>query len=202
LTLDVTSKSSIDAAVAAAVEKFGRLDVVVNNAGYTLSGDTENATDEQERQEIETLFWGPVRISKHAMRVMRDENPKTGQQGGVVLNVTSLGGFVGWPGAAFYHAGKFALEGFTESVAKEMRPEWNSKRLPYSLLSVRENADTKGQSTFASSSPAAYRLTTQPPARLTLRRIRPTPLPTRPAAFWPRTDRTPRPGRNGRGRRR
>ena len=126
LALDVTSKSSVDAAIAAAVAKFGRLDIVVNNAGYTLAGDTENATEEQERQVFETLFWGVVRISKHAMRVMRDDNPKTGQQGGVVLNITSLGGFIGFPGAAFYHAGKFAVEGFTESVAKEMRPDWNS----------------------------------------------------------------------------
>ena len=135
LALDVTSKSSVDAAIAAAVAKFGRLDIVVNNAGYTLAGDTENATEEQERQVFETLFWGVVRISKHAMRVMRDDNPKTGQQGGVVLNITSLGGFIGFPGTAFYHAGKFAVEGFTESVAKEMRPDWNSKSDSFLLSS-------------------------------------------------------------------
>jgi len=129
LALDVTSSQSTNAAVAAALERFGRIDVMVNNAGYALEGDTENATEDEERAEMETLFWGPVRLSKHAMRIMRDENPKTGQQGGVVLNVTSVGGFVGFPGSAFYHAGKFAVEGFTESVAKEMRPEWNSEYL-------------------------------------------------------------------------
>jgi NAD(P)-dependent dehydrogenase (short-subunit alcohol dehydrogenase family) len=127
LPLDVTSASSVDSAMAAALQAFGRLDVVVNNAGYALSGDTENATDEQARREVETLFWGPVRITKHAVRIMREENGRTGPRGGVVLNVTSMGGFSGYPGTAFYHASKFAVEGFTESVAKEMRPEWNSE---------------------------------------------------------------------------
>jgi NAD(P)-dependent dehydrogenase (short-subunit alcohol dehydrogenase family) len=121
LALDVVSQASVDAAVAAALEAFGRLDVVVNNAGYGLQGDTENATEAQERREMETLFWGTVRITKHAMRVMREH------RGGLVMNVTSVGGFLGLPGNAFYHAGKFAIEGFTESVAREVRPEWNSE---------------------------------------------------------------------------
>lgn len=59
----------------------------------------------------------------------REENPKTGQQGGVIMNVSSMGGFIGFPGSAYYHTSKFAVEGFTESVQKEMRPEWNSKDL-------------------------------------------------------------------------
>jgi NAD(P)-dependent dehydrogenase (short-subunit alcohol dehydrogenase family) len=124
LALDVTSQASVDAAVATALQTFGRLDVVVNNAGYGLQGDTENATEEQERRQMETLFWGTARITKHAMRVMRENG------GGLVMNVTSVGGFAGLPGNALYHAGKFAVEGFTESVAKEVRPEWNSE---YSL---------------------------------------------------------------------
>ncbi|KAI0169621.1 short-chain dehydrogenase/reductase-like protein SDR [Hypoxylon sp. FL1284] len=123
--LDVTSEASIDAAVA----KFGRIDVMVNNAGYALQGDTESALqpegEAQARQVVETNFWGTARLSMHAVRLFREENAKTGQQGGVVLNVTSLGGFAGFPGTAFYHAGKFAVEGFTESVAKEVRPDWN-----------------------------------------------------------------------------
>lgn len=127
--LDVTSEESIDAAVNTAVSKFGRIDVVVNNAGYALQGDTESSLEgegkAQARQVVETNFWGTARLSIHAMRVFREENPKTGQQGGVVLNVTSLGGFAGFPGTAYYHAGKFAVEGFTESVSKEVKPEWN-----------------------------------------------------------------------------
>lgn len=127
--LDVTSEDSIDAAVNAAVSKFGRIDVLVNNAGYALQGDTESALlpdgQSQARKVVETNFWGTARLSLHAIRIFRDENPKGGQQGGVVLNVTSLGGFAGFPGSAFYHAGKFAVEGFTESISKEVRPDWN-----------------------------------------------------------------------------
>ncbi|KAH8899761.1 short-chain dehydrogenase/reductase-like protein SDR [Thozetella sp. PMI_491] len=124
LPLDVTSTESVDAAIAAALAKWGRLDVVVNNAGYTLQGDTENAAEEDTRRIVETDFWGTVRVTKHAMRVLREENPKTGQQGGVVMNVTSLGGRVAFPGNAFYHSSKFAVEGFTESVSREVRPDW------------------------------------------------------------------------------
>ncbi|KAI1773197.1 NAD(P)-binding protein [Hypoxylon cercidicola] len=127
--LDVTSEDSIDAAVNTAVSKFGRIDVLVNNAGYALQGDTESALlpegQAQARNVVETNFWGTARLSLHAVRILRDENPKVGQQGGVVLNVTSLGGFAGFPGTAFYHAGKFAVEGFTESIRKEVRPDWN-----------------------------------------------------------------------------
>ncbi|KAK0715541.1 short-chain dehydrogenase [Lasiosphaeris hirsuta] len=126
LALDVTSRASLDAAVAAALERFGRLDVVVNNAGYALVGDTENAADADARRVLDTNFWGTVDLTKHAMRVLREDNGANGgQQGGVVVNVTSLGGRAAFPGNAFYHAAKFAVEGFTESVAKEVRPEWN-----------------------------------------------------------------------------
>ncbi|KAL2024562.1 hypothetical protein VTK56DRAFT_7605 [Thermocarpiscus australiensis] len=125
LSVDVTSSQSVDNGVTAALARFGRLDVVVNNAGYSLFGDTENATEDAARHVIETMFWGTVRLTRHAMRIMREVNPQNGPQGGVVLNVSSMGGRVGIAGNAFYHAGKFAIEGFTESVSKEVRPEWN-----------------------------------------------------------------------------
>lgn len=130
--LDVNSSESIRKAFDSALAKFGRVDVVVNNAGYGLMGDAESfittAEDLAKAQNIvQTNFWGTAQVSAHAVRVFRDENPKTGQIGGVVLNVTSIGGFAGFPGSAFYHASKFAVEGYTESLSKEMRPEWNSK---------------------------------------------------------------------------
>lgn len=127
LQLDVTSIPSIDAAIDATLAKYGRIDVVVNNAGYTLAGDTESAEDGESRAVFDTNFWGMVDVSKRALGVFRDENPKTGQQGGVIVNVSSLGGWAGFPGQAFYHASKFAMEGWTESVAKEVPSSWNSK---------------------------------------------------------------------------
>lgn len=127
LELDVTSIPSIDAALRATLDKFGRIDVVVNNAGYTLAGDTESAEDGESRAVFDTNFWGMVDVTKKALRIFRDENPKTGQQGGVVVNVSSLGGWSGFPGQSFYHASKFAMEGWTESVAKELPASWNSK---------------------------------------------------------------------------
>ncbi|KAK3896682.1 hypothetical protein C8A05DRAFT_20396 [Staphylotrichum tortipilum] len=126
LIVDVTSRQSIDDAVEGALARFDRLDVVVNNAGYSLRGDTENATEDAARHLVDTMFWGTVRLTQHAMRVMREVNPGNGPQGGLVLNISSMGGRIAFPGNAFYHAAKFAIEGFTESVSKEVRPEWNT----------------------------------------------------------------------------
>lgn len=134
LALGVTSVSSIETALSETLTKFGRIDVVVNNAGYTLVGDTEAAEDAESRALFDTNFWGMVDVSKRALGIMRDENAKgDGQQGGVILNVSSMGGFMGFPGSSFYHASKFAMEGWTESVAKELPVEWNSKLTPDGL---------------------------------------------------------------------
>lgn len=127
LELDVTSQTSIDAAVAAAVEKFGRIDVLVNNAGYGLMGDAEGTSDAEAREIMDTNFWGAVNMTKAVLPVFRDVNPAG--DGGVVVMVSSMGGFIGFPGSTYYHASKFAMEGFTESVAKEMFPEWNIRFL-------------------------------------------------------------------------
>lgn len=72
-----------------------------------------------------------VNVTKMTLGIFRDENLKTGQQGGVVVNVSSLGGWSGFPGQSFYHASKFAMEGWTESVAKELPASWNSKCIYY-----------------------------------------------------------------------
>ena len=76
---------------------------------------------------MDTNFWGMVDVSKRALGIMRDVNRKSGQQGGVILNVSSMGGWFGFPASAFYHASKFAMEGWTEAVASELPTEWNSK---------------------------------------------------------------------------
>jgi NAD(P)-dependent dehydrogenase (short-subunit alcohol dehydrogenase family) len=102
LQLDVTSKDSIVKAVGDAVEKFGRLDVAVNNAGYTIMGDTEVIPEADSRTLLETLFWGPVFLIQEVVRVFRDVNP---QQGGTVINMSSMGGSITVAGNSFYHAG-------------------------------------------------------------------------------------------------
>lgn len=123
----MTSISSVKAAFAAAAQHFGQefyLDVVVNNAGYSLSGDTEAATEEEAHQEMETLFFGTARVTTRAIEIMRQGKD---QRGGLIVNLSSLAGLCGFPGHAYYHASKFAVEGFTESVAREMHPDWNSE---------------------------------------------------------------------------
>ncbi|KAK6206507.1 hypothetical protein LQW54_007689 [Pestalotiopsis sp. IQ-011] len=120
LALDVTSASSITAALDAAASRFSGVDVVVNNAGYALVGDTEAAGDGEARALMDTNFWGMVDVSKRALGMMRE-----GGRGGVILNVSSMGGWMGYPANSFYHASKFAMEGWTEAVAKELPVEWN-----------------------------------------------------------------------------
>jgi NAD(P)-dependent dehydrogenase (short-subunit alcohol dehydrogenase family) len=96
LKLDVTSLESIESAFSQSLATFGRIDVVVNNAGYTLVGDTEATGDAEARALMDTNFWGMVDVSKRAVGVMRDENLKNGgQRGGVILNISSMVGWVG-----------------------------------------------------------------------------------------------------------
>ncbi|TFK79829.1 NAD-P-binding protein, partial [Polyporus arcularius HHB13444] len=101
------------------------LDVVVNNAGYAVSGVVEGVSDEEARKQIEVNFWAPVKISREAVRWFRENNPP--RQGGRVLNISSCGGFISNPTLAYYSASKFALEGFSEGLNKEMDPSWNIK---------------------------------------------------------------------------
>ena len=139
LPLDVTSPSSISAAFASAADYFGNqggggklhIDIVINNAGYSLSGDTESATEEETHQEMETLFFGTARVTTRAIEVMRQSDDR---KGGVIFNISSLAGLCAFPGHAYYHAAKFAVEGFSESVAKEVHPDWNSGCPPSSPL--------------------------------------------------------------------
>lgn len=133
LALDVTSVASIETAFASAAKHFGtdfHLDVVVNNAGYSLSGDTEAVTEEEMQREMDTLFFGTARVTMRAVEIMRQAKD---HRGGLIFNISSLAGLIGFPGHAHYHAGKFAVEGFSESVAREMHPDWNS-RFSLSLL--------------------------------------------------------------------
>ncbi|KAH7371134.1 hypothetical protein BKA66DRAFT_573088 [Pyrenochaeta sp. MPI-SDFR-AT-0127] len=120
--LDVTKKDSIDQAFDAAIKKFKRVDVVVNNAGYGLSGPFETLSDHQIRQQMEINFFGLVDVTRKAMETMRDL-----KTGGVIQQITSIGGQLGVPNFSIYCASKWAVEGFTEAISKEVKPEWGIK---------------------------------------------------------------------------
>ncbi|KAL9619772.1 MAG: hypothetical protein Q9160_005608 [Pyrenula sp. 1 TL-2023] len=125
LALDVASPTSVDEAFNSAAVYLGpnyHIDVLVNNAGYSLSGDTEAATELEMHDEMETLFFGTVRVAMNAVKIMRQRKD---QRGGVIFNISSVAGVCAFPGHAFYHASKFAVEGWTDSVAREMHEDWN-----------------------------------------------------------------------------
>ena len=102
LQLDVTSPASISQCIKAAVDRIGCIDVLINNAGYGLFGDTEGVHDRLAREAFETNFWGPVNLTKEMVGVFRDVNPKG--RGGAVVQISSFGGWIGYPGGAFYYA--------------------------------------------------------------------------------------------------
>lgn len=114
--LDVRSGESAAACVDAVLERAGRLDVLVNNAGYVLGGALEATTLEEAKAQFETNFWGAVRMIHAALPAMRK------QGGGQIINITSLVGLVPVPFLGFYSASKFALEGYTEALRHEVRP--------------------------------------------------------------------------------
>ncbi|RHZ43172.1 uncharacterized protein CDV56_101290 [Aspergillus thermomutatus] len=143
LSLDVTSKPAIHDTLSAAVAKFGRLDVVVNNAGYVLMGDTEAIPESDARLQLDTIFWGPALISQEAVRIFREVNPAGA--GGTIAQISSIGGYMAFPGSAFYQAGKFALGGFTESFAKEMHPDWRIRFLVVAPGGIKSNFGGNGQ---------------------------------------------------------
>ncbi|KAJ7862637.1 hypothetical protein B0H14DRAFT_3611633, partial [Mycena olivaceomarginata] len=125
--LDVTKVAEIKTVFDAARTHFGRLDVVVNNAGYGILAEIEATPDEDARQNFEVQFWGPVNITREAIKFLRDVNPAG--HGGLIINISSAGGYLANPALAFYNASKFALEGFTQAFAREMLPEWNIRGL-------------------------------------------------------------------------
>ena len=123
LKLDVTDQQQVDAAFKAALDKFGRIDVVVNNAGYGLAGVFEELTEQQIKTQMDVNFFGLIRVTKKAMEVMREQKPS----GGLIQQVTSIGGQRGVPYFSLYCASKWAVEGFTEAVNQEVKPEWGIK---------------------------------------------------------------------------
>jgi len=117
IEMQLTDEQSVADAINATVAKFGRIDNVVNNAGYGLVGGLEEITDAEARQNFEVNVFGSLNVIRHAMPHLRK------QRSGHIFNISSVAGFTGgFPGFGIYCATKFAVTGFTESLAIEAKP--------------------------------------------------------------------------------
>ena len=115
IQLDVNDDRSVSSAIDSIVKENGRIDVLVNNAGFDLFGSLEELTIEEIKGQFETNFFGAARVTKSVIPTMRK------QGSGIIINVSSIGGRIGLvPCNTMYHASKFALEGFTESLRHEL----------------------------------------------------------------------------------
>ena len=116
LQLDVTDPVEVDAAVKSAVKHFGRIDVLVNNAGIGYFGAVEESDEEEVRRMFEINFFGLARMTCAVLPVMRK------QRSGHIVNISSIGGLKSFPTLAYYNATKYAVEGFSEALALEVAP--------------------------------------------------------------------------------
>lgn len=115
LPLDVTDESQRNSVIEKTVETFGRLDVLVNNAGYGLMGAVEECSSASIKRQFDTNFFGLVSLTQKALPFMRKQNS------GHIINISSIAGLAATPGAAFYNASKFAVEGFSEALQLEVK---------------------------------------------------------------------------------
>ncbi len=113
--LDVTDVDSIKSAISATLEKFGRIDAVVNNAGFAVVGPFEAATQEQIEREMQTNVYGVMNVCREVLPYFRE------QKRGIIVNVASMGGRMTFPLYSIYHASKWALEGFSEGLQYEVK---------------------------------------------------------------------------------
>lgn len=116
LQLDVDDDASVQAGVAHVLAQTGRLDVVINNAGFALAGSIEDTSIDEMKAQFETNFFGVMRVSRAALPIMR------AQRSGLILTLSSGGGIIGLPFQGIYSASKFALEGAMEALSHEVRP--------------------------------------------------------------------------------
>jgi NAD(P)-dependent dehydrogenase (short-subunit alcohol dehydrogenase family) len=116
LGLDVTRSEQVDAAVAAATQRFGKIDVLVNNAGYGIVGALEESDETEYRPMFETNVFGLIRMTQAVLPQMR------ARMSGTIVNLSSIGGLVATPGFGMYNGTKFALEGISEALALEVKP--------------------------------------------------------------------------------
>ncbi len=116
MNLDVTDKAQVQHTVAKAEEHFGAIDVLVNNAGFGYFGAIEESDEREVRAMFEANFWGLAEMTRAVLPKMREE------KSGTIVNISSIGGLVGFPGVGYYNATKFAVVGFSDALAKEVAP--------------------------------------------------------------------------------
>jgi NAD(P)-dependent dehydrogenase (short-subunit alcohol dehydrogenase family) len=116
VALDVTDAAQIDAAVAAAIDRFGRVDVLVNNAGFGTVGALEEVEPDHLRDVMETMYFGPVALTQAVLPHMREHGR------GAIVQISSMGGMVSYPGFAAYCSAKWALEAASEALHAEVGP--------------------------------------------------------------------------------
>lgn len=114
--LDVNDRAQITAAVQSTLDAFGRIDVLVNNAGYGLTGGVEEVTEQQARDQMEVNFFGALWCTQAVLPIMRRQGR------GHIFQISSIGGIAAFMNTGLYHASKWALEGFSESLAQEVAP--------------------------------------------------------------------------------
>lgn len=153
LALDITNEAAIAKAVADAQTHFGQIDVLVNNAGYGYFSAIEEGEDAEIRRQFETNVFGLFSLTRHVLPGMR------ARRQGHVVNVSSIGGLMGFAATGYYHASKFAVEGFSESLAAEVGPlgikvtivepgrfrtDWAGRSVIESKIVIDDYAETAG----------------------------------------------------------
>ncbi|QGZ63071.1 oxidoreductase [Paraburkholderia acidisoli] len=154
LSLDVTRQDQIDAAVAAARDTFGRIDVLVNNAGYGYQSTAEEGVDAEIRAQFDANVFGLFAMTRAVLPLMR------AQRSGNILNVSSVAGLIGFPGSGYYAASKHAVEGWSDSLRAELQPlgigvtcvepgpfrtDWAGRSLRQTLTQIADYAETAGK---------------------------------------------------------
>lgn len=152
--LDVTADAEIKSAVKTTLDKFGRIDVLVNNAGIGYFGAIEESEEAAVRRMFEINVFGLAKMTQAVLPVMRK------QRSGHIVNIASIGGLRGFPGVGFYNATKFAVDGFSESLSKEVAPlgikvtivapsgfrtDWAGRSAADSPVKIDDYASTAGQ---------------------------------------------------------
>ncbi len=153
LSLDVTEADQIAASLRAAQDRFGRVDVLVNNAGYGYQSSIEEGEEEKIRAQFDANVFGLFALTRAVLPVMR------AQRSGHILNITSVAGFVGFPASGYYAATKHAVEGFSDSLAAEVAPlgirvtciepgpfrtDWAGRSLVQTPNAIADYAETAG----------------------------------------------------------